>query len=130
MDPQAAPVPKPTASEGDTNTSPLRERWQRDHLDDATHALLARDRAAFVHQSVSTPCLDAIAKAEGIWIEDIAGRRYMDFHGNNVHHVGYAHPHVLAAIKQQLDALSLRRGASPACARSNWRKRWARSSMP
>jgi 4-aminobutyrate aminotransferase len=106
MDPQAAPAPKPTASEGDTNNSPLRERWQREHLDAVTHALLARDRAAFLHQSVSTPCLDAIAKAEGIWIEDIAGRRYMDFHGNNVHHLGYAHPHVLAAIKQQLDALS------------------------
>ena len=30
----------------------------------------------------------------------------MDFHGNNVHHVGYAHPHVVAAIKAQLDALS------------------------
>jgi len=102
----AAPAPNPTASEGDTNTSPLREQWQREHLDAATHALLARDRAAFLHQSVSTPCLDAIAKAEGIWIEDVAGRRYMDFHGNNVHHVGYANPHVLAAIRQQLDALS------------------------
>jgi 4-aminobutyrate aminotransferase len=30
----------------------------------------------------------------------------MDFHGNNVHHVGHAHPHVIAAIKAQLDALS------------------------
>ena len=30
----------------------------------------------------------------------------MDFHGNNVHHVGYAHPHVIAAIKRQLDALT------------------------
>jgi len=30
---------------------------------------------------VSTPCLNAIRRAEGIWIEDVAGRRYMDFHG-------------------------------------------------
>ncbi|HEX6019268.1 MAG TPA: aspartate aminotransferase family protein [Burkholderiaceae bacterium] len=103
---QATPVPKPSASEGDTNASPLRERWQREQLDGATHALLARDAGAFLRQSVSTPCLDVIAKAEGIWIEDLAGRRYMDFHGNNVHHVGYAHPHVLAAIRQQLDELS------------------------
>jgi len=36
----------------------------------------------------------------------MAGRRYMDFHGNNVHHVGYAHPHVLGAIRAQLDELS------------------------
>jgi 4-aminobutyrate aminotransferase len=29
----------------------------------------------------------------------------MDFHGNNVHHVGHAHPRVVAAIKAQLDDL-------------------------
>jgi 4-aminobutyrate aminotransferase len=97
---------KPAPSEGDVNASPRRAEWQHEHLDEPTRALLARDSAAFLHQSVSTPCLDAIAKAEGIWIEDLAGRRYMDFHGNNVHHLGYAHPQVLAAIKAQLDALS------------------------
>ena len=36
----------------------------------------------------------------------MAGRRYMDFHGNNVHHLGHGHPEVIAAIKQQLDELS------------------------
>ncbi len=100
------PPPGPTPSEGDINSTPRRAQWQTEHLDATTRALLARDSAAFLHQSVSTPCLDAIAKAEGIWIEDLAGRRYMDFHGNNVHHVGYAHPHVLGAIKSQLDELS------------------------
>jgi len=106
----------PTQSEGDVNLSSRRARWQADHLDAATGALLERDSAAFLHQSVSTPCLNAIRKAEGIWIEDMAGRRYMDFHGNNVHHVGYAHPRVIAAIKGQLDALSFapRRYASEA----------------
>jgi 4-aminobutyrate aminotransferase len=96
----------PTQSEGDVNRSPQRNQWQAQHLNEATRTLLARDNAAFLHQSVSTPCLTAIAKAEGLWIEDTAGRRYMDFHGNNVHHVGYAHPHVLGAIKAQLDTLS------------------------
>ncbi|MFN9212544.1 MAG: aspartate aminotransferase family protein [Betaproteobacteria bacterium] len=96
----------PAQSEGDTNLATRRARWQAAHLDAATRALLERDSAAFLHQSVSTPCLNAIAKAEGIWIEDAAGRRYMDFHGNNVHHLGYAHPRVLAAIRAQLDALS------------------------
>lgn len=98
--------PAPLPGEGDVNGSPRRDQWQREHLDAPTRALLARDSAAFLHQSVSTPCLNAIARAEGIWIEDSAGRRYMDFHGNNVHHVGYAHPRVLAAIKAQLDVLS------------------------
>jgi 4-aminobutyrate aminotransferase len=96
----------PSQSEGDVNRSPRRTEWQREHLDESTRALLARDTAAFLHQSVSTPCLNGIVRAEGIWIEDLAGRRYMDFHGNNVHHVGYAHPHVIGAIKAQLDRLS------------------------
>jgi 4-aminobutyrate aminotransferase len=96
----------PSQSEGDTNQSLQRAVWQQENLDEKTRSLLARDSAAFLRQSVSTPCLSAIAKAEGIWIEDTAGQRYMDFHGNNVHHVGYAHPHVVAAIKTQLDTLS------------------------
>jgi 4-aminobutyrate aminotransferase len=100
-----SPTP-PAQSEGDVNSSPLRTHWQAANLDGPTRALLARDSAAFLHQSVSTPCLSAIRKAEGIYIEDMAGRRYMDFHGNNVHHVGYAHPHVIGAIKAQLDELS------------------------
>ena len=54
---------------------------------------------------MSTPCLNTIAKAEGIYIEDMAGRRYMDFHGNNVHHIGYGHPRLKQAIAEQMDAL-------------------------
>jgi 4-aminobutyrate aminotransferase len=40
-----------------------------------------------------------------LWLEDLAGRRYMDFHGNNVHHLGHAHPRLIAALKAQLDEL-------------------------
>ena len=96
----------PSQSEGDVNGTPQRAAWQQAHVDETGRALLERDAAAFLHQSVSTPCLSTIAKAEGLWIEDLAGRRYMDFHGNNVHHLGHGHPEVIAAIKQQLDELS------------------------
>jgi 4-aminobutyrate aminotransferase len=92
-------------SEGDTNLTDRRAEWQARAIDQATRELLARDARAFLHQSVSTPCLNAIAKAEGIWIEDTAGRRFMDFHGNNVHHIGYGHPRLKAAIAAQMDAL-------------------------
>src|SRR5215208_3898362 len=92
-------------SEGDTNLTTRRAEWQARRIEPTTKALLARDEAAFLHQSVSTPCLNAIAKAEGIWIEDTAVRRYMDFHGNNVHHIGYGHPRVKRAIAEQMDAL-------------------------
>lgn len=92
-------------SESDTNLTDRRRDWQHRSLDAPTRALLARDANAFLHQSVSSPCLNAIAKAEGIWIEDTAGRCYMDFHGNNVHHIGYGHPRLKKAIADQMDAL-------------------------
>ncbi|MBK7061125.1 MAG: aspartate aminotransferase family protein [Rubrivivax sp.] len=96
----------PGPGEGDVNGTPLRTAWQQQHLDPASRQLLARDSAAFVHQSLSTPCLAPIVRAQGLYIEDLSGRRYMDFHGNNVHHLGHGHPEVIAAIKAQLDELS------------------------
>ena len=94
-------------SEGDTNLTSQRAAWQARRIDPATKALLGLDDARyFLHQSVSTPCLSAvIRKAEGIFIEDAAGRRYMDFHGNNVHHIGYGHPRLKEAIRKQMDEL-------------------------
>jgi 4-aminobutyrate aminotransferase len=100
------PSAPPAQSEGDVNGTPQRAAWQAAQLDERSRALLRRDNAAFLHQSVSTPCLAPIVKAEGLCIEDATGRRYLDFHGNNVHHLGHGHPEVIAAIKQQLDALS------------------------
>ncbi|MCP5197075.1 MAG: aspartate aminotransferase family protein [Gammaproteobacteria bacterium] len=95
----------PPPAEGETNRSRRRQIWQDAHHDAATRRLLAEDARYFLHQSVSTPCLSAIRRAEGIWIEDTAGRRYRDFHGNNAHHLGYAHPRLIAALKRQLDEL-------------------------
>ncbi|MGI9391079.1 MAG: (R)-1-hydroxy-2-aminoethylphosphonate ammonia-lyase [Boseongicola sp.] len=92
-------------TEGEANTSAARTEWAAREDDDATRELLGRDAQAFLHQSLSSPCVSTIAKAEGIWIEDTAGRRYMDFHGNSVHHIGYGHPRLIQAIKDQLDAL-------------------------
>ncbi|HZY23581.1 MAG TPA: aminotransferase class III-fold pyridoxal phosphate-dependent enzyme, partial [Beijerinckiaceae bacterium] len=103
--PLTAQRPPVSESEGDTNLTSRRAAWQERALDEPTRALLARDSAAFLHQSVSTPCLNTIVRAEGIWIEDAAGRRYMDFHGNNVHHIGYGHPRLKRAIAEQMDAL-------------------------
>jgi len=92
-------------TEGESNTSAARSDWSAGIGDAGTRALLARDSDAFLHQSLSSPCLTAIARAEGIWIEDTMGRRYMDFHGNSVHHIGYGHPRLKEAIKAQIDDL-------------------------
>jgi 4-aminobutyrate aminotransferase len=102
----ASPAPHADlAAEGDVNLSPLRKRWEAEHLAPATRALLAEDAKYFLHQSLSTPCFNALASASGIWLEDVEGRRYMDFHGNSVHQVGHGHPRVVAAVKQALDTL-------------------------
>src|SRR5207244_8947136 len=49
---------------------------------------------------------NALARSDGIYREDLEGRRYMDFHGNSVHQVGFGNPAVIAAVKAQLDALA------------------------
>jgi len=101
------PTPKKTVhTEGESNTSVARRQWQATNAGKKSEPLLERDANAFLHQSLSSPCVNTIAKAEGIWIEDLDGRRFMDFHGNSVHHIGYGHPRLVAAIKQQLDDLS------------------------
>ncbi|MDX1401481.1 MAG: aspartate aminotransferase family protein [Kiloniellales bacterium] len=97
---------KPQLSEGEANTTKRRQDWQAANLGSETKEILRADSERFIHQSVSTPCLTAIRKAEGIWIEDWDGRRYMDFHGNSVHHLGYGHPRLREAIKCQIDDLS------------------------
>ena len=94
------------ATEGDVNQTPRRTLWQAGHLDEAALKKLERDRDGFLQQSLSTPCLNVLKSAQGSWIEDVQGRRYLDFHGNMVHQVGYAHPHVIGSIKAQLDELS------------------------
>jgi 4-aminobutyrate aminotransferase len=93
-------------SEGDLNLTSHRAAWSMANLSPATKAVLDEDARHFLHQSLSTPCLNVLRAAQGAWIEDLEGRRYLDFHGNNVHQVGFAHPHVVQAIKQQLDELS------------------------
>ena len=93
------------SAEGDINLSPRRQAWEAAHVGPATRALLDEDARCFLHQSLSTPCFNALASCDGVYLEDIEGRRIMDFHGNSVHQVGYRHPRVMAAIKQQLDTL-------------------------
>ncbi len=93
-----------STSEGDVNLSAARKVWLA-RLDLETRALLDADAEAFLHQSLSTPCLDVVDRAEGAELITASGRRVLDFHGNSVHQVGYGHPKVVAAIKETLDVL-------------------------
>ncbi len=92
-------------TEGDVNQGERRADWRR-ALGPLTRAAVERDEAAFLHQSLSTPCLGAVKRAEGIWIEDLDGRRYRDFHGNSCHHIGYGHPRLKQALIEQIETLS------------------------
>ena len=47
-------------SEGDINLSPARVAWQDSYLNSRTRALLADDSKYFLHQALSTPCLNAL----------------------------------------------------------------------
>ena len=54
-------TPQDLAAEGDVNLSARRKDWQARHVGAAARALLEEDARYFLHQSLSTPCLTAIA---------------------------------------------------------------------
>lgn len=97
--------PEIDRSEGDVNLGSRRAAWQAAHLDARSRELLEEDARWFLHQSLSTPCLNALDAARGSWLTDTAGRRILDFHGNSLHQIGYGHPAVLAAMSQALETL-------------------------
>jgi len=92
-------------TEGDINLSSSRKEWYSVMNDAETARYLDEDARCFLHQSLSTPCLDVLVSCEGIYLEDLRGKRYMDFHGNNVHQVGYRNAFVLDRVKAQMDSL-------------------------
>ena len=92
-------------SEGDVNFSSERTAWAEANIDPETKSLLAEDARYFLHQSLSSPCLNVLTQSNGLYLEDTQGRAIMDFHGNSVHQVGYGHPKVVEAVKEQLDTL-------------------------
>jgi 4-aminobutyrate aminotransferase len=95
----------PDTTEGDVNLGNRRAAWQAANIGPETRCLLDEDARWFLHQSMSTPCLNALSGASGAWLTDTEGRRILDFHGNSLHQVGHGHPRVVEAIKQMLDSL-------------------------
>ena len=79
--------------------------WSREYIDENSQKLLLEDSKYFLHQSLSTPCLNVLGASDGIYLEDLQGRKIMDFHGNSVHQVGHGNKRVIEAIKEQLDIL-------------------------
>jgi 4-aminobutyrate aminotransferase len=93
-------------TEGDINLSENRKHWHQNIDDSATKAVLKKDAAHFLHQALSTPCLDVLSSAEGVRINNLAGKSYLDFHGNNVHQLGYHNQFIMEKVKAQMDILA------------------------
>ena len=89
--------------QGDVNTTPNRRRYWERNLRGETRNWFEADEKYFLHQSLSTPVLNVLAKAYGPYIEDLEGRKYLDMHGNGVHNAGFNNPDVIAAVRRQLD---------------------------
>jgi 4-aminobutyrate aminotransferase len=92
-------------NEGDINLTEARIKWV-DSLSAETRLMLEEDADCFLHQALSTPCLELLSACEGPYLITGDGRKILDFHGNNLHQVGYANPRVLDALQKQLGSLT------------------------
>lgn len=93
-------------TEGDINLSLARIDWLDTAVDEKTKVLLDKDARYFFHQALSTPCLDVLSDCSNASITAISGKKYYDFHGNNVHQIGYSNPKLIENITAQLHHLS------------------------
>lgn len=94
-------------TEGDVNLSEERKLWQQNNITDTeTVALLEEDSKVFLHQAMSTPCLDVLSSCSDSSIKNLNDKTYLDFHGNNVHQIGFTNPFAVEQIKNQLHELS------------------------
>ena len=89
--------------QGDVNTTTNRRKYWGRNLSGESKKWFEEDKKYFLHQSLSTPVLNVLAKANGIYIEDLNGKKYIDMHGNGVHNAGFNNPAVIEAVKKQLD---------------------------
>ena len=104
MPDKSAPKDKRIEREqGDVNTTANRRKYWKRNLSDNARQWFDEDQKYFLHQSLSTPVLNVLSRADGIYIEDLEGKRYIDMHGNGVHNAGFNNPAVIAAVKKQLD---------------------------
>lgn len=91
-------------AEGDINLTETRKEWIAG-LQTETVEQLDNDASLFIHQAMSTPCMEVLAACEGPYIITASGRKILDFHGNNVHQVGYRNKHVIDAVVNTLQKL-------------------------
>ena len=92
-------------TEGDINLGKDRLKWTSKVQDEETNRILEEDARYFLHQAMSTPCLDVLESCNGASFHNLEGKEYLDFHGNNVHQLGYKNEFVVNKIIEQLHTL-------------------------
>jgi len=102
----AQEIPTNSVTEGDINLTSARIDWLETSVDEKTKVLLEKDARYFFHQALSTPCLDVLDDCNDASITSVSGKKYYDFHGNNVHQIGYSNPKLIENITAQLHRLS------------------------
>lgn len=93
-------------TEGDINKSSGRASWNSRAKHPKTRELLEKDSRYFLHQSMSTPCLDVLSNCKGATLVNMEGKEYLDFHGNSVHQIGFSNPELIERLKEQLEKLT------------------------
>ncbi|HVU98731.1 MAG TPA: aspartate aminotransferase family protein [Puia sp.] len=92
----------PSKEQGDINSTDERRKYI-ESLDAETRHWLEEDAKYFLHQALSTPVMNVLSRTEGPYIYDLAGKKYLDLHGNGVHNAGFSNPDVAAAVIAQLN---------------------------
>ena len=64
--------------QGDVNTTENRRKYWERNLSEHAKKWFDEDAKYFLHQSLSTPVLNVLTRARGIYIEDINGKKYID----------------------------------------------------
>ncbi|MFJ8076728.1 ornithine--oxo-acid transaminase [Streptomyces sp. NPDC096176] len=76
------------------------------HTQRSSEELIRAEDTALAHNYHPLPVV--VARAEGVWVEDVEGRRYLDMlAGYSALNFGHRHPGLIAAAHQQLDSLTL-----------------------
>ena len=91
----------------------FRRQWSRqnryalggDLLPDES-STLERDTSVILRQAGTNPPWLAMRAGSGAFLESVTGQILLDLHGNNCHHVGYAHPDLTAALSWQMREIS------------------------
>ena len=90
-----------SGEQGDLNNSHLRQKYYT-RLDDQTKHWIDEDARYFLHQALSTPVMNVLARTEGPFIYDLNEKEYIDLHGNGVHNAGFSNPKIIEEVIKQL----------------------------